>query len=467
MWWRQMRFWIPRATSIRARVLWHMGIVFAGGMVVLYLAATSYARYAADSSFDRLLAGSAASIAESLSITQDVMRADIPYAALDMLAAAPDDRVFYRVVGLTGTTITGYADLPGRRAYMSRPPADESLRFFDADYRGETVRFVVMGREVRVKNQTGWVWVQVGQTRAARLALAEQLTIRALVPIIVLTLIAVLVVWLSVGRAVRPLEEIGQGLAMREASDLSPIGARVPDEIAPLVTAMNQFMARLDNNIGVLRTFVATAAHQLRTPLTALLVQMRSAEISRGQSRTERIEEASQSAKRLARLVNQLLSDALVSHRSEERRSTVFDFKKSIEHVLHRTVLSSRNSDVRFTTALPTAQLQGDEIMIAEAVKNLVHNAQTHGDRSGGTVDLELVELDGGYRLTVADNGPGIDPAMLPEIGTRFRTGRPGAEGAGLGLAIVKQVALSHGGTFAVSNRSEGGLCVVLWLPRG
>lgn len=467
MWWSRLRIWKPETSSIRLRLLWHMGIVFACGMIALYWAAASYARYAADSSFDRLLAGSAASIAETLSITRDAVRADIPYAALDMLAAAPDDRVFYRVVGANGATVTGYTDLPGRRTHMNRPPPDDPIRFFDAEYRGETVRFVVMGREVRIRGRTGWVWVQVGQTRAARLALARQLTVRALLPIALLTIVAVIVVWVSVGRAVRPLEMIGQSLAMRGASDLSPIDAAVPTEIAPLVKAMNQFMARLDNNIGVLRTFVANAAHQLRTPLTALLVQMQSAEVSRGPSRSESIAAAGNSAKRLARLVDQLLSDALVLHRTEERRAAEFDLKKTIEQALHGTLLGSRNSDVRFTTMLETAPMTGDEVMVAEAIKNLVHNAQTHGDSGDGAVELVLVADPGGYELTVSDSGPGMSPTLLAEAGTRFRSGGSDRGGAGLGLAIVKQVMESHGGRYALSNQPEGGLRIVLWLPRG
>lgn len=466
MLWSRLGSWIPSATSIRSRLLWHMGTVFACGMIALYWAATSYARYAADSSFDRLLAGSAASIAETLSITRDTIRADIPYAALDMLAAAPDDRIFYRVVGTNGDTVTGYANLPDGPVMSGRSSNDDGIRFFDAEYRGEIVRFVVMGREVRTGGRTGWVRVQVGQTRAARRDLARDLTIRALLPILLLTCVAVVVVWVSVGRAVRPLELIGASLAARSASDLSAIDTQVPTEIAPLVKAMNQFMSRLENNTGVLRTFIANAAHQLRTPLTALLIQMRSAETARGPTRTESVEAASYSARRLARLVDQLLSDALVMHRSDERRTAEFDLKKTIEQGLHETLPSSRRSEVRFTTLLDHAQMTGDDVMVAEAIKNLVHNALTHGDSAEGAVDVGLVDDGKGYELTVSDCGTGIAEDLLGDIGSRFRFGQSGQSGAGLGMAIVKQVVDSHNGTFALSNRPEGGLKIVIWLPR-
>lgn len=464
----QLRAWLPEIQSIRSRLLLNLGIVFVAGMVALYLAATSYARYAADSSFDRLLLGSAGSIAETLSITPGEIRADIPYSALDMLSAAPDDRVFYRVVGTNGATVTGYSDLPSDPLPRSGSAALQPVRFFDALYRDETIRFVLLGREVRIAGQSGWVWVQVGQTRGARSMLARDLTIRALIPILALTVLAVCVAWFSIGRAMQPLKMIGGNLSARSSSDLSPIVSPVPTEIAPLVGAVNSFMARLDNNMDVLRNFIATAAHQLRTPLTALLVQIRSAELANGATQAASIDAASQSATRLARLVDQLLSDAMVTHRAEERHTNSFDLKRVIEQALHDTLPISGDADVRFTTALKSASMIGDAVMFAEAIKNLVHNALMHGNPEGH--DEHLIQIDlrskgDFFELSIADSGTGMEDAALLTVGDRFSTGQPGRQGSGLGLAIVKQVVISHNGTLRVENRREGGLRVLIAVP--
>ena len=96
-----------RTTSLRFRLAGTLGAFFLVGMIALYAAAASYARLAADKSYDRLLSGSALSIAETLSITDGKVQVDVPYASLDMLSAAPDDRVFYRVVGPDRTVVTG------------------------------------------------------------------------------------------------------------------------------------------------------------------------------------------------------------------------------------------------------------------------------------------------------------------------------------------------------------------------
>lgn len=453
-----------RPLSLRVRLLGHLGIVFALGMIALYWAASSYARFAADRSYDRLLAGSALSIAETLSITPDSVRVDIPYAALDMLASAPDDRVFYRVIDTNGATVTGYGDLPGVPA--ARPARSvPAISFFDADYRGEIVRFVLLGRESRRAGRNGWVWVQVGQTRWARSSLARDLTVRALAPIALMTIFAFAVVWLSIGRALRPLERIGASLAARDASDLSPIDAAVPREISPLVVSMNGFMERLDANLAFLRNFIADTAHQLRTPLTALLVQIQSAGDASGDERTHSLRAANRSARRLARLVDQLLSDAVVGHRSQNRRFAGFDLRKVVAQAVRDTVPLSADADVRFTSGLAAAPAHGDAVMVGEAVKNLIHNALVHGRRDDCEVAISLTAEGAGYAVRVLDRGPGVDEHRQAHLFERFKAGDAETGGAGLGLSIVNRVAESHGGQFTVANRPDGGAAASLWLP--
>lgn len=439
--------------SIRGLLLFQLSVLFAVGMLALYLAATSYARFAADSSFDRLLLGSAGAIAETLSITPDEVRVDVPYAALDMLAAAPDDRVFYRVIGPDGETVTGYADLPAPPGVRAPAVSSGAPRLFDAPYRGEEVRFAIIGREVRVAGKSGWVWLQVGQTRVARRLLADELTIRAVLPILAMTVLAAVVAWASVGRAVRPLETVGADLTVRSAADLSPIATKVPSEVVPLIEAINQFMARLDSNMNTLRTFIADAAHQLRTPLTALIVQTRSAETNTGRVREDSIAAAGQSATRLARLVDQLLSDAMVAHRAQAHLAAPFDLRRTVEVSLQDCVSLSHDADIRFTTASDSAMMMGDEVMIAEAIKNLLHNALAHGKGDGSReqrVDVFLSREGSNLELTIRDNGPGMADNAIAGLGERFRSQSVG--GVGLGLAIAMQVAQNHGGALQVSN---------------
>ena len=452
MWSQQRLQTAPDTISIRSRLIGYLSAGFAIGLLVLYWAANSYGRIAADGSYDRLLSGSASSIAETLSIAPGSVRVDIPYAAMDMLAAAPDDKVFYRVVDTAGRTVTGYRDLPAAPNAGPQAFAQKPVRFFDASYRGDPVRFVLLGREARVGDHTGWIMVQVGQTRLARAAMAKELTLRAVVPIIGVALLFFVVIWLGVGRALRPLEFDRQGSAAARSFRFLEDRGRRPPGTCP-------------GGLGAERVHGA-ARHQLRfpahvhrhsrasaaTPLTALIVEISSAETSSGHQRTANVEAANNSARKLARLLDQLLSDALVEHRSVLRRFDRIDLKTIVEQVIRDTVQLSQDSDMRFTTTLPSAQVNGDDVMLAEAIKNIVHNAIVHGYGHEGTVEISLAEESRGFRLEVADRGRGFDETTAAGLADRFKSEARNSSGAGLGLAIAKQVAESHGGRLTWSN---------------
>jgi len=464
-----------RTHSLKARLVATMALLFLAGMMAMHLAVRGYSMRAADLSYDRLLAGSALSIAETFSIDGTQVRVDIPYAALDMLSAAPEDRVFYRVFGPGEETITGYEDLPRMPASRIRGQDPSELptpRFFDAVYRGEKVRFVLLGRQVAQPGLHGWVWVQVGQTRQAREELAGELVLGALLPIALLTLLALALAWFGVGRALRPLQAISADLAEREPSDLHEVRAPVPGEVRPMVEALNGFMRRLEANMVGMRSFIGEAAHQVRTPLAALRAQAQLAldeedpwEMRRGVRKVER------NAEHLTRLVNQLLSDAMVMHRADVRRFETFDLVDVVKRAMRDSVPMSGDVQVGFISDVLRAPMHGDAVLLGEAVKNLIDNAIRHGVPDAQAPDAEvevgLHQVGDEYRLTVSDHGPGIPVADRSRIFERFERGDTRSSGTGLGMAIVARVAASHGGRVELLDRDGGGLTVRLSLKEG
>lgn len=456
-----------RTTSLRTRLAGTLGLFFLAGLIALYVGALAYARLAADKSYDRLLAGSALSIAETLSFEDGEVQVDIPYASLDMLSAAPDDRVFYSVVGPDRRTVTGYADLPSGDARRRSGDDDAIGQFYDARYRGEDVRFVSLSREIAQPGRTGWVYVQVGQTRRARDALARELVIGSLAPILLMTVLALAIVWFGVDRALRPLGRLSAELAARQPEELHPIATPVPKEIIPVADSINGFMARLSGNIEMLRNFIADAAHQIRTPLAAIHAQAQVAEDGDPEEMRSGLVAVRRNAAKLTRLVNQMLSDATVQHRSELRDFAEFDLLHTVRQIVREAVPVAEDNDVRLTSPLRIAPMVGDRIMIGEAIKNLIQNALSHGRSEHGEVVIELDTADnGGYVLCVCDRGPGIPPEKIDHVFERFARGETGAPGAGLGLPIVRRAILSHGGSIALSNRPDGGLLVEVMLPR-
>lgn len=457
--------------SLRSRLAGTMALLFMVCTVILYFAAYAYARTAADRSFDRLLSGSALSIVETLVSSESGVDLDIPYAALDMLSAAPDDRVFYRVFDSLNATITGYADLPARLQQQTQrligDEPDHSLVtrpvFFDAPYRGDEVRFVLLARRIAGSGDDHAIWVQVGQTRRARESLARDLVVRAVVPLGLIITLALALVWFGIGRALRPLDSIGRDLLQREPSDLRPVAAPVPVEVAPLVDAINGFMARLKLSIDSLRSFVAEAAHQMRTPLAGLRAQAQLAAEDDPVQLRRSLESVERNAARLSRLLNQMLSDATIGHRSVERRFENLDLVELAHEAAHEAMpIESRHRAV-FRTEIERAPFNGDSLMLAEAVKNLIENAVHHG---AGDIEI-LVESDpDAYLISIADRGAGIAETDRARMFERFRRGAAGAGGAGLGLTIVRRAVEGHHGSVELLDRPGGGLIARIRLPR-
>lgn len=461
-----------RRDSIRRTLLLYLGTLSLIGAALLFLAARSYGRSAADRSYDHLLVASALSIADSVALVDGQWQVDLPYAALDLLAMAPEDRVFYRVASAEGASITGYADLPSP---PSPPPRDGRPRLFDAVYRGEKTRFVAVSRSVAGPATQGRAIVQVGQTRLAREALADDVVLRALVAIVALSLAALALVWIGVHRALRPLQKLERDLSLREPSDLKPVAGEAPLELDQLVGALNRFMARLAASNETLRAFMGDAAHQMRTPLAALRAQAQLAldEDDPAEQRRSLVT-IERNASHMSRLLNQLLSDASAIHRSHLQQFETVDLAEVLHQALYESIpQAGPRPEVRLAATGEPMRVRGDALLLREALKNLIDNALKHGrpppGRDGGPLQIALTAAEdpAWAVLTVADHGPGIAPADAGSVFERFARGRDAAAGgAGLGLAIVKRIVDSHGGRIDLSNRVGGGLVVTLRLPR-
>jgi two-component system sensor histidine kinase TctE len=433
------------------------------GTAVLYAALRVYANAAADRSYDNLLVSSALSIIETLSVVQGEARVDLPYASLAMLASAPDDRVFYRVYGPDNQTVTGYGNLPVlQRVEPRHSDGSPRPRFFDAEFSGEQVRFVVLGKMFEGPGGPGWIRVQVGQTRRAREAFADDLLVRALLPIGVLTLVALALVWFGITLALRPLMQISRELSAREPSHLQPLTSPMPSEVVPLIDSVNGFMKRLQVNVDALRAFIADAAHQMRTPLAALRAQAQVAMDDEPAGLRQSIVAIERNAARLSRLLDQLLSDATVVHRADLRHFNTIDLAETVREAMREMVRLRPRTELTFETSLRSSPFEGDPLMLREAVKNVIDNALRHGAEP---VEVLLTRSAGNYVLSVGDRGPGIEEGQRELVFRRFSRVRVSSSGAGLGMAIVRQVVEGHGGQVSLAGRAGGGLDVIIVFP--
>jgi two-component system OmpR family sensor kinase len=358
--------------------------------------------------------------------------------------------------------------LDGVRVYLSRPhavlPQVTTLGFSTvATTEG---RWRVFGVQALTRV------IQVAQPMSVREQRAAELALQTLKPFALLLPVLALLIWFAVGHALEPLQRLTALVKARRVDALDSLpDAGLPDEVHPLVTALNDLLGRLRNALGRERAFMADAAHELRTPLTALHLQM--GMLARAGSESERaaaMSTLSAGVQRAIRLVEQLLALARQEPRADDRRAPVRLDDLAREIVAELVPLADAGHiDLGIEAAQP-ASVAGDADALRTLLRNLIDNAVRYTP-AGGRVDV-TVEASPAARVTVSDTGPGIPPEERSRVFDRFYR-RAGTEppGSGLGLAIVKAIAEAHGATVALADGPGGpggkGLSVIVSFPPG
>jgi two-component system, OmpR family, sensor kinase len=361
--------------------------------------------------------------------------------------------------------------LDGVRVYLSRPHAvlPQIITLGFATVSTTEGRWRVFGVQALTRV------IQVAQPMRVREQRAAELALQTLKPFALLLPVLLLVIWLAVGHALEPLQRLTALVKARRVNALDPLSAqRLPEEVQPLVTALNDLLARLAAALERERAFMADAAHELRTPLTALRLQ--TGVLAHAVGETERaaaMSTLSAGVERAIRLVEQLLALARQEPRADSARLPVRLDDLAREIVAELVPLADAGRiDLGVAAAQPVT-VSGDADELRTLLRNLVDNAVRYTP-AGGRVDVtvearpaEGAAGGGAARLSVIDNGPGIPPEERTRVFDRFYR-RPGSgpTGSGLGLAIVKAIASAHGATLELGEGSAGkGLSIVVTFP--
>jgi two-component system, OmpR family, sensor histidine kinase TctE len=450
-----------REPSIFARLIVLVSTMLTIAVVVLGTAAWYYAREAANQAFDRLLVGAAYQIAEAVTVQDGTLTVEPPTSAFELLALSERDRIFYRVSDVHGDTLTGDGDLDA----VKLPPAEPAATVRDAIFKDVPVRLVRVVRTVSDPVVHGRVEITVAQTTESRAALARELTLRATILVAVMSILALGGTVFAIRYALQPIGRLAAALAERDSHDVAPVTVDTPRELKPFVAAINIFIARLKSRMDLMQQFIADAAHQIRTPLTALNAQIEllSHRLDDAQAQ-QHLARMQVRTTQLSRFVNQLLSHAMVRHRAGAVPLGPIDVAATVRRALREAMPETLGRDVLTTLELPQEPVEiiGDAVNLKEAVKNIVDNALRHGAPT--RLALRLHESDDAVEIEIEDDGPGIPKDTWDDVVRRF--GSPSPTGSGLGFAIAAAVAAAHGGGLRFRERDESGFAVVLRLAR-
>lgn len=312
-------------------------------------------------------------------------------------------------------------------------------------------------------------YVQVAQPLALRNKLAAEMALRAGAPLLVFALVLGIMVIVVVGRALRPLHRLAQGVEGRSPSDLSPLPTGdLSPELLPVAAALNTLMGQFDEALTSQRTFVADAAHELRSPLTALKLQLQLVERApNDEARAAALAKLHERLDRSTHLVRQLLSLARHEAALTAAQHKPVSLSQLLESAVgdHSTLAESRDIDLGIE-APSEVLIFGDEDGLRVLLNNLTDNALRYTQR-GGRVDLQA-DYDGDRPfLRVRDNGPGVAAEYRARLFDRFfRPDGQQAWGAGLGLSIVRNIADHHDAEIVLADGEAGrGLSVTVLFP--
>ena len=408
--------------------------------------------------FDRSL------LAAALAISRDVAISGgdaLSSSTRDFVSDAGGGELFYHVTGPGGIYITGYAYPPVSRGRTG----EDRLNYTIAEYRGEPVRVLRMTESTTIGNLTGDTIVTVWQRDSDRNAFATALARRAVALIASLMAALALVVWFGVKIGLRPLNDLQDAIQHRSPDDLGDIRRPVPAEVVGIVATLNRLFGQVRQSIEDHQAFISNAAHQLRNPASALLSLAEVLpDVSDPQERRLRERELIGAARKSARLANQLLSLERLRY-DVAPRFDALELNSIAAEVCSDFAPTILSRDIRFdfepyADPLP---INGDPILLGEAITNLLENASSHGGAGLSTIRVTTLVEGKDAVLAVEDDGIGIPEVSVQAAFQRFGQLSEG-EGSGLGLAIVQDVLRGHGGD-AVLVPQENGLVVKLKIP--
>ena len=353
----------------------------------------------------------------------------------------------------------------GRQIYHSHPkialPPPKQLDFDDITTGGKRWRVFVI--------QQRGLTIEVAQPKAVRDELAFNAAWRTLLPFLFALPLMGLLIWRLVGEEMRVLQTTAQAIARRSPEALEPIeDAKVPEEVRPLVDALNGLLARLDAALSHQRQFIADAAHELRTPLTALKLQLQLAERAPDPEERARAHETLRAGiERATHLVAQLLTLAREDPDAPIDLSTPVDLSALARSTLQDFEAPAHAKGLQLIGRIDDGVIaHGSPAALRAMLGNLIDNAIRY--TANGSVTVRVYRRDGAAILEVEDTGPGIPAAERERVFDRFFRGEAvPSGGAGLGLAIVRRIAQRHGAKVELLDAPGGGLLarVVLSLP--
>lgn len=367
--------------------------------------------------------------------------------AEQMLRADHFDTMYFVVRDADGQTLAGDRNFPS----VAQATEPNEPVTYDGVMNGEQVRIAAL--YVNVEGDP--IYIGIAETFGKRNQTHLMILISLLLLDGILTFLSMVIVFIAVNKGLHPLRELQQHLDQRNHDNLLPIEFKEnTEELAPVVQAINGLLDNIRKGAAAQQNFLANVAHQIRTPLTGLHLQLewlrqRHAHESETAHSTALM---TSSVERMARQSNQLLALARAeSSRFKPVSLEQLSLDKLVEESVQHFIEQADKKKIDLGFDLQLARIKGDRFMLRDLIDNLIDNAVRYSP-SQSTVTVRCREQEGMTLLTVEDSGPGIALEHRELIFDRFYRVNDKIAGSGLGLAIVRDIVKDHGGEIALTS---------------
>ncbi len=418
--------------------------------------------------YDEHLFNSADSVIARIENDRGAINVDLPVSARQVLEHQDKDNFYYQVLNSDGQLIdTDHGSeripVPVKRAQMNKPV------FYESVLDGDKIRVLEL-RAAHPTNPKTFLYIEVAETLNTRRVFARQILLALIAIQVIFTSFSVLIIWLSIGRGLLPLQTLERSLANRSINDLGPLSLNnIPTEALSLVETLNRHLQQLNEHIRIQARFAGNVAHQLRTPLSGVKTYV---DIALRNSTEPKVNQLLKQINHgVCRLIS-VIEKMLILARSEpnlvasqvnsitDLNGVVFETLSELDHFAKQ-----KQIELEFASHPNQASIFGDAFSLHELIRNILENAVIYSPPNS-VVEISTA-VGSSVSLIVEDSGPGISVHERELVFEPFyRSSSNKSAGSGLGLAIVKDIAKAHQATVVIEDRSnKRGARVVVTFP--
>ena len=445
--------------SIKQRLVLQLGIVTILIAFSLFFLIKNITNQVMTTTQDRLLTASLNSIIDKFYTSNKDISLDLPYDTFSLLGAISEDKLFYKI-NYNDKFLTGYQKFPMVLKYGNlRKPI-----FYDLIFENEKIRVAAIKHSIYVNGKKNLLFIKIGQTLNFQSSISSQITNNLLLIILIFLVLSIILVLLATRISLQPITLLANDLNKRKPNDLTLVKNNVPIELAPLVLSLNSFVKKFRGVLRTTETFVAEAAHHIRTPLSIVKSESEIAFLkSKTKSNREHLRNIIRSIDETNRYTTQLLDNAMVLYRLEKLEKQNFSITKSLVHLINVFKPAADLKDINFSTTFnfKSKFIVTDKLLFETAIRNLIDNSIKYAPIETN-INLDYKFFNNVHEIKIKNQINKKLNTSKSALFKRFYRGQNSKNiiGSGLGLSLVNEIILGLNGQFKILKYKEKEFCI-------